>query len=240
MGRYKELILNFAFSRNEFTRNELINYVSSNIEQNNINVTLSRMIKKGEIIRVTRGKYQLPASKSTFKPVIEENEIKIAEILKEKLPFAKFCIYNGRSLSSLQHHLSENNVTYVETDKCVMDSAFNILKDCGYTVWVSPTIDIFNRYINLSDNIVIIKPLTTESPLCIVHNVVCPTIEKILVDIQKDDVFYYLHGAEAERMWEIAHSLYNINPSRLKRYARRRGLNLTNYDKQIVFYNGVD
>lgn len=120
MGRYKELILNFAFSRNEFSRNELINYVSSNIEQNNINVTLSRMIKKGEIVRVTRGKYQLPASKSTFKPVIEENEIKIAEILKEKLPFAKFCIYNGRSLSSLQHHLSENNVTYVETDKCVL------------------------------------------------------------------------------------------------------------------------
>ena len=106
MGIYKELILNFAFSRNEFSRNELINYVSSNIEQNNINVTLSRMIKKGEIVRVTRGKYQLPASKSTFKPVIEENEIKIAEILKEKLPFAKFCIYNGRSLSSLQHHLS--------------------------------------------------------------------------------------------------------------------------------------
>ena len=42
---------------------------------------------------------------------------------------------------------------------------------------------------------------------------------------QKDEDFAYLQGSEAQRMWEIGESLYNINQSRLKRYAKRRGLN---------------
>lgn len=35
----------------------------------------------------------------------------------------------------LQHHLSENNVTYVETDRSAMEAVFNTLKDAGYEVW---------------------------------------------------------------------------------------------------------
>ena len=50
--------------------------------------------------------------------------------------------------------------------------------------------------------------------------------ELVLVDINKDEDFFYLQGLEAKRMYENAKSLYNINPSRLKRYARRRGLKL--------------
>ena len=45
MGRYKELILNFAFSRNEFSRNELLNCVSSYIEQNNIKIEIFHLLK---------------------------------------------------------------------------------------------------------------------------------------------------------------------------------------------------
>ena len=66
----------------------------------------------------------------------------------------------------------------------------------------------------------------TESPIEQVDGVPSPTLEKLLVDIEKDADFQYLQGAEAARMRENAESLYYINTTRLNRYARRRGLTI--------------
>ena len=92
------------------------------------------------------------------------------------MQFAPFCIYTGKSLVPLQHHLSENNVTYVKKP------------------------------------IIIVKPLVTEAQTEKINDINVPTIEKLLVDIKKDQDFAYLQGSEAQRMWEIGESLYNINP----------------------------
>jgi lambda repressor-like predicted transcriptional regulator len=228
MNGYKELILKFSCFGNGFSKEELWEFISkqSGISRNTFNVTLARMVSKGELIRLERGRYMNSSNKVSFIPIVKENEMKIAEILKNKFPLAIICIYNGLSLSTLQHHLSENNVTYVEVDRCVMESVFNSLKDLGYNVWIEPDSDIIYKYIDLKDNVVIIKPLVTESPLQKINGVYAPTLEKLLVDINKDKDFYYLQGLEAKRMYENANSLYNINPSRLKRYAKRRGLKL--------------
>ena len=50
-----------------------------------------------------------------------------------------------------------------------------------------------------------------------------PTLEKLLVDIQKDADFDYLRGAESLYMYQMAFDLYTINTQRLMRYAKRRG-----------------
>jgi len=51
-----------------------------------------------------------------------------------------------------------------------------------------------------------------------------PTLEKLLVDIQKDADFDYLQGAESLYMYQMAFDLYTINTQRLMRYAKRRGI----------------
>lgn len=58
------------------------------------------------------------------------------------------------------------------------------------------------------------------------EGVTVPTLEKLLVDINKDPDFSYLQGAEAERMMGNAKALYIINATRLRRYAKRRGLKI--------------
>lgn len=228
MNGYKQLILKYSNFRNEFSKDELWNYISkeSGVSKNTFNVTLARMVSKGELVRLGRGNYMTPNHKMYFKPVVKESEIKVVEVLNEKFPLAIFCVYNGNSFSTLQHHLSENNVTYIEVDRNVIESVFHTLQDFGYKVWIEPNNDIVYKYIDLKDNVIIVKPLVTESPLQKINGVYAPTLEKLLVDINKDEDFFYLQGLEAKRMYENAKSLYNINPSRLKRYARRRGLKL--------------
>lgn len=226
MNGYKELILSYASSRKEFSVDELWEWISQRREivRSTLYITLSRLVAKGEINKVAHGIYAMAKGKSYFRAVLEEQEIHIAEILKNKYPFAPFCIYNGKSLVPLQHHLSENNVTYVETDRSAMEAVFNTLKDAGYEVWLNPSEDITYKYIDLRKPVIIVKPLVTEAPTEKINNINVPTLEKLLVDIKKDEDFAYLQGSEAQRMWEIGESLYNINPSRLKRYAKRRGL----------------
>ena len=78
------------------------------------------------------------------------------------------------------------------------------------------------HYIDLSENVVFIKPLPSESPLQTVQGLTVPTLEKLLVDINVDEDFYYLQGSETFYILRNAAEKNVINRSRLLRYARRR------------------
>lgn len=71
------------------------------------------------------------------------------------------------------------------------------------------------------------KPLVTEAPLTDRNGVKVPTLEKILVDILKDDDLDYLQGSEEYYMYQMALDLYTVNYTKLLRYARRRGISDT-------------
>ena len=191
------------------------------------------MVKSKKLIRLARGVYSLPQEyKNDFEVVFGEMETKVNSLLKEQLPFATFCIYNGQTLAPLQHHLSFNTITYVETERYVMESAFNKLKEAGIKVYLDPKEDFFSLYIDIKQPSVIVKPLVSESPVLQKGDFTIPTLEKIMIDIMKDPDFSYLHGSEAEYMLHNARTLFSINTSRLKRYARRRNFVL-NFENTV-------
>jgi 3-deoxy-D-manno-octulosonic acid (KDO) 8-phosphate synthase len=49
-----------------------------------------------------------------------------------------------------------------------------------------------------------------------------PTLEKILVDIIADDALFSAQQGELEFIFKSAFDKYNINKSKMKRYASRR------------------
>lgn len=85
-------------------------------------------------------------------------------------------------------------------------------------------------YIDLGKPVVIVKPLVTESPLKQNDGIMVPTLEKLLVDLCKDEDFYFLQGVEGNYILENARTLYDINESRLKRYAKRRNIAPKNFE----------
>ena len=229
MNNCKSLISNFASNRDSFNKSELWKWMQQNssFSCNTMTCMLTQLIKSGELQRVSQGLYALASKrKQTFHAFVDKCEIDIYQLLKEQFPFANFCIYNGRSLSPLQHHLSENVATYIETERFAVDSVFDFLRSKNYIAWKNPDSDFSYLYIDLKNECYIVKPLVTESPVELQNGIRTPTIEKVLVDIRIDQCFDYLHGMEASRMWENAKDLYNINISRLRRYAKRRGLKI--------------
>lgn len=197
--------------------------ISSGMKPATARQYLSSLAKDKKLVRVGQGEYALP-QKQMFSYSPSEKVKSIYDGLKSELPFTDFCVYDGSIISSIQHHLSINNAIYVETNRDAVDSVFSRLREQQKDVFKQPSATFVADYIDLREPCIIVKPLVTESPLMEIEGIRVPTLEKLLVDTQKDADFDYLQGAESQYMFQMAFELYTINTQRLMRYAKRRGI----------------
>lgn len=227
MKNYSQDIMDYALSHPQFGLHELYSYLdkegNKDISHKTFSWYLTKLIESGKLQRVAHGKYAIGA-KQQFLITPTDEQFGLNEELKQKWPFAHFCIYNGSVISTLQHHLSANNITYIETEREAVTAVFNHLRDEGKAAYLRPTRELIYNYIDLSQPSIFVKPLITESPVQECSGILVPTLEKLLVDLQKDKDFFYLQEAEGLNIFQNALSLYSINESRLLRYASRRGI----------------
>ena len=225
MKNYSQGIMEFAGMHPYFGLQDLYAHLDgeADISRQTISWYLTKLIESGQLRRIGHGKYS-KADKQQFAIVPTEEQRSLNEMLKQHWPYAHFCIYNGDVISPLQHLLSANNITYIETEREATSAVFNHLRDEGRTAYLRPTRELMYNYIDLSQPAIFVKPLITESPVQESNGVLVPTLEKLLVDLQKDVDFFYLQEAEGVNIFRNALSLYTINESRLLRYASRRGL----------------
>ena len=190
MNQNEKVILDFAKTRTNFSKSELFTYLSNttSISKTSLSWYLNSLTKQQLLARVGRGLYAI-TSKSLFVPAITDTVKKIYSLLKENFPFAKFCLYDGNIISPLQHHLSQNNVVYIETNREAVESVFHFLKDNNFLAYMRPSKEMIYHYIDLGEEAYFIKPLVSESPLQTVQGIPSPTIEKLLIDIHKDKDF---------------------------------------------------
>ena len=181
MTKVEHHIIEFAKESGVFSPADLYNS-SMEISRQYMQWSLVQLVSKGAVVRVKRGLYKL-AEKPQFSYRVKEDTRQLHSLLKEAFPYAPFCIYDGEILSPLQHHLSYNTLTYVETDKSVAEAAFHTLQEKEYKVFYKPGKDEFYKYIDISMPAIIVKPMVSDSPLTTVEGVPGPTLEKLLVDI---------------------------------------------------------
>lgn len=220
-----EMILNFAESRSSFSLEELSAYLrdKETISASGILWHLKRLIKEDKIARICRGMYGNTIKKN-FSPTVSTLQKDVYDKVSKAFPLIDLCVYSGAEISTMQHHLSANNTTYVEVSKEATEAVFHYLMDKGYKAYHKPSRELMTDYVNLSDECVIVKPLVTESPLMDIDGMKVPTLEKLLVDINCDADFYYLQGGETFYIMDYAHTMYNINVPKMLRYASRRGV----------------
>lgn len=225
MKNYSQSIMDYAALHPNFGLQDLYAYLDgeANISRQTVSWYLTKLTESGQLRRIGHGQYA-KSTKQEFVITPTDEERNLHEELQRLWPFAHFCIYNGNVISPLQHHLAANNITYLETEREATSAVFNHLRDEGRAAYLRPTRGLIYNYINLSQPAIFVKPLITESPTLENDGVLVPTLEKLLVDLQKDPDFFYLQEAEGLNIFSNALSLYTINISRLLRYAGRRGI----------------
>ena len=192
------------------------------LNSNTAHQYLSALTKAKKLVRVSNGEYMLP-NKQVFMYIPTRDVEKLYNGLKEELPFTDFCIYDGSIFYTLQHHVSVNHAIYVETNRDAVDAVFFRLKDTQKNVYKQPDADVMYDYVDLQEPCIIVKTFVTESPVNKVNGLRTPTLEKLLVDIQKDDDFDYMRGIESLYMFQTAVDQYVVNTPKMLRYAKRRG-----------------
>jgi len=221
-------IIDFAEKEGNFSAAQLVGYLQSiqcDVPTASLYYCLNQMIQQKKLTRMSRGFYSIASVKPEFDAIVTKEMREVYDSLHKALPFADFCIYSGNDLTPFQHNMASNNILYVETQRDTCNSAFNILKDTGKTAYLRPDKNMINRYISLAEPSVFVKPLTSESPVVKANDgMLLPTLEKLLVDINSDEDYFYLQGEEAFYMFRNATERYSINEKRLLRYARRRSI----------------
>jgi len=223
MSEIESRIQDYAKGHPTFTASELAAATPDTVLQSRSTLEwyLSKLTKEGKLGRIGKGRYSAKAL-SPFVPDESETDKDLSAILQQWYPDATFCIYKGTIFAPLQHHLSYNALTYIETQRELTEIIFHRFQDEGRRVFHRPDKKVFYDYVDISQPGLIIKPLVSGSPLQVIGGVTMPMLEKLLVDIRCDADFDYMGGGEAVRMLENAASLFTLNATKLLRYAGRR------------------
>ncbi len=215
-------ILNYASTLPQFSVDDIPATVTMGIERNTLSWHLSNLCRRGQLRRVGRGIYTSQLA-NVFLIKANAKVRSLYLTLSGQFPYADFCLYSGSVLIPLLHDMAPNNTLYVETNREVVESVFNmLLPKYNGRLFLSPTKDIATTYIDFSRENIIVKPLVTEAPLVYDGKVPVPMLEKLLVDTRVDADFFFLQGYESLEMLRTAITHYDVNRNRLLRYADRR------------------
>jgi hypothetical protein len=187
-----------------------------------INWRIYDMINDGIISRTGRGKYQLGAG-NTYQPELSSRVIKISKFLKRQFPLISYCVWDTSLINEFAQHLSSYHFILVDVERDAAESAYYRLKEEFSGVFLQPSETLLSNVILDFRLPLVIRNLTTESPLSEHNNLSVVTIEKLLVDVFCDPEFSFLAGAELRSIYKNAYYKYTINDNKLMRYAARKG-----------------
>ena len=120
-------------------------------------------------------------------------------------------------------------------DHCILSYPRNLIVEVpkGYVADVvrvlsksyEDVVDIKRAYsmIGLLHGYILVKPMISEAPLSVQQDVPSPTIEKLLVDTISDKEYIEMGADFKIKAFQKAFEQYEINHSRLLRYASRKG-----------------
>ncbi|NLB17192.1 MAG: hypothetical protein GX825_00275 [Syntrophomonadaceae bacterium] len=189
-----------------------------------INLSLSLMLKSGELIKESWGTYILPLQKKRLFIPIPSNEIRdINHLLKVEFSYTRICVWDPQIIVPFMQHIPNLNLLIVEIERIAMEPAFNLLQEkvSDRRVIFNPSSEDYARYVSGFPSI-IVKPLISQAPLINFGGINMPSLEKVMVDISGDVEFSFAQGAELYTIYENLLSSFVVNYKALYRYADRR------------------
>lgn len=227
----KEIIRCYASLQPEqrFSRKELLSWMREvglfrDGSEAAINLSLSLMLKNGELIKESWGTYIIPTQrKRLFIPVPSKEIRDINHLLKEEFPYTNICAWDPQIIVPFMQNIPHLNMLIVEIERIAMEPAFNLLQEkvSERRVIFNPSSEDYARYVSGFPSI-IVKPLISQAPLIDFGSINMPRLEKVMVDIIGDIEFDFARERELYTIIENLLSSFDVNYKALYRYADRR------------------
>ncbi len=214
VGRYPEgisldALMDLLGEKDDFPRSSFLNI-------------LNRLIREERIRKADGILYPTGVFKPVFRTNPDEATLKLFNDLKTALPFTEISIWNTEAILPLMHDISNLSLTIVDAGRLSVGSVVDALENLtDRLVLRDSEKDILSRLAPGRD-LVVVTPQVSQAPVEVENGVVCPALEKILVDILCDNALYALTGSESYAIYDAAFGRYAVNRKTLLRYAGRR------------------
>ncbi len=205
------------------------------VAEKTINWKINQLKAKGVLTHVSRGTYSF-SKKPPFIPELSPNLRRIHNKVKKDLPFINFCIWDSRWFNEFMVHQMFKYHMVVEVEKEAIESVFNVVSGFNKNVFLKPDAEIFRRYIINHQEVIIIKPLISESPLQVIDKIKLPCLEKLLIDCLIDTELFAAQQDELDNVYTSVFNKYLLNINKIRRYARRRA-QLNEFENKIKSLN---
>ena len=224
-----EIILNYAASHGGIlVRKDFVTWFESahpGGSVRSIDTELRQMVAAGVLERTGYGRFRLHSDvKPPYIPVVSPEMKTLFSGIKERYPYAGFCIWQARAVSSFMQHVPGIDVLILETDRSAAEAVYEDVRKmaAGRTVLLRPTEKEYRLYASGAPSL-LVRDLISEAPVIQVDDVTTATLEKILVDVTIAPEFEFARGSELYTIFENADQMYRIGKKTMLRYATRRG-----------------
>ena len=178
---------------------------------------------RGVIKQVGRGIYSLNR-KADYLPELTSVIKQLYKTVQKSFPYISFCVWDSYWFNEFMVHQAFKRYYIIEVEKDAIESVFYRLTEKNKNVFLNPQKEIFEKYIVSYDETIIVIPMISESPLLKVNQINIPSLEKLLVDCLVGDEIFATQQNDLEYIVQTIFERYNINPSKIKRYAARRNI----------------
>ncbi len=191
------------------------------LSPNTIAWRLSQLKKEKLIHQIGRGLYSFEY-KPEYNPELSLRSKRLYNRIK---PYCKtdLSIWDTYMLNMIAETNIERYWVFLSASKDELESLFNDMLSFSKQTFFQPDREVINRYVMAHDEAIIITPLISETPLDRSGEYITPTIEGILVNAWlKYENYLQPIGLDLRKLYENAFKKYNVNQSKLLRYAARR------------------
>ena len=222
MKAYIEDIIKTKYNNEVITKSDIattFSEIGMDLTDTGLRQEIHKLIKKGILQSTRRGVYSLNV-KDDYSPVIDYFINKVRTLFIKNYSEINYCIWSTHWLNDFMIHQPFHWFYIFETEADMLESAFNLFKSNGLNAFINPDKSVLENYVTEEKRSIVIRKITSRSPLKAVQNNKVPTLEKILVDTFCDkDLFYFYHGNELTNIFRFADDRFKINYSLLLRYA---------------------
>lgn len=182
---------------------------------------LSQLKKESLIYQVGRGQYSFqfrPIFKSDLSPKSKRAVNRIKEFCTNPPTTWDTSMLDGLSLSE-----SSVNCLFIEVDRPELDEIFANAQQFSKKIFANPDKETIARYILPMEDAIILIPQVSETPLISQGDYSILTLESLLVNAYwYYDKYFKPLGYDIDTIFGNALKQYNVNTSKLLRFASRR------------------
>lgn len=212
------------FEKQQFR--EVVHQIYPEYKESSINWLLMKLKDENEIVAVGKGKYRkcsgVDKEKAQYVYQHSQEYQAVEKRIQEEFPLVTFQMWEFIQFNEFVNHQISKNIIVVEIENMLENAVFESLRDKYSNVLFCPDIDEFYRYRGIDDTIVVLK-LLSEAPRP--TNGHSAPLEKLLVDLFTSKFTGKLISrSEYRAIYEDCFSKYQIDETKLFRYARRRSV----------------